>query len=154
MNTLFPLKFGLKAGCATLALLLGLVAVPTAEAQRITIDGRRIVVEPSTGGSVILNPTQPGFSPGARFRIDEEGKIVSAPGYRCSAATAATDAPIICRSQFNRNDVVVYRRDRQSNTFFVNTDNTVIQPSGSGIRILPDSGTVTPPGSGLRIIRD
>lgn len=149
-NTLSPIK----AGCTTLALLLGLVAAPTAEAQRIIIDGRGIQVEPSTGGSVILNPGNPGFPSGARFRIDEAGNIVSAPGYRCSAATAATDAPIICRSQFNRNDVVVYRRDRQSNTFFVNTDNTVTQPSGSGIRILPDSGTVTPSGSGIRIIRD
>ncbi|MFQ3613692.1 MAG: hypothetical protein SNJ68_08260 [Cyanobacteriota bacterium] len=146
----------MKMGCAAVALLMGLVAMPTAEAQRIIIDGRGIQVEPSTGGSVILNPTHPGsgFSSGARFRIDESGNIVSAPGYRCSAATAATDAPIICRSQFNRNDVVVYRRDRQSNTFYVNTDNTLIQPSGSGIRIVPNSETVTPSGSGIRIIRD
>ncbi|MFQ3584441.1 MAG: hypothetical protein SNJ85_05855 [Cyanobacteriota bacterium] len=146
----------IKMGCAAVALLMGLVAMPTAEAQRIIIDGRGIQVEPSTGGSVILNPTDPGsgFSSGARFRIDESGNIVSAPGYRCSAATAASDAPIICRSQFNRNDVVVYWRDRQSNTFYVNTDNTGIQPSGSGIRIVPDSETVTLSGSGIRIIRD
>ncbi|MEN9231999.1 MAG: hypothetical protein Q6L68_13935 [Thermostichus sp. DG02_5_bins_236] len=148
MNFLFPVK------AACVALLMGLVTMPAAEAQRIIIDGRRIQVEPSTGGSVILNPNNPGFSSGARFRIDESGNIVSAPGYRCSAATAATDAPIICRSQFNRNDVVVYRRDGQSNTFFVNTDNTVIQPTGSGIRILPNSGTVTPSGSGIRILQE
>lgn len=154
MNILTYTPSLVKTGCAALAVLLGLGFVPTAEAQRIIIDGRGIQVEPSTGGSVIVNPSNPGFSPGARFRIDEAGNVVSAPGYRCSAATAATDAPIICRSQFNRNDVVVYRRDRQSNTFYVNTDNTVVQPSGSGIRILPDSGTVTPSGSGIRIIRD
>ncbi|MEN9259410.1 MAG: hypothetical protein Q6L60_00475 [Thermostichus sp. HHBFW_bins_43] len=154
MNILTHTPSLMKTGSATLALLLGLVAAPSAEAQRIIIDGRGIQVEPSTGGSVIINPGNPGFSPGARFRIDEAGNVVSAPGYRCSAATAAADAPIICRSQFNRNDVVVYRRDRQSNTFFVNVDNTVSQPSGSGIRILPNSGTVPPSGSGIRIIRD
>lgn len=78
--------------------------------------------------------------------------MVSAPGYRCSAATAADNSPIICRSQFNSNDVVVYERDGRSNTFFVNTDNTGIRPSGSGLRILPNSEPVQPSGSGLRII--
>ncbi|MEN9202245.1 MAG: hypothetical protein Q6K80_02390 [Thermostichus sp. DG_1_6_bins_120] len=148
MNFLFPVK----ATCV--ALLMGLVTMPAAEAQRIIIDGRRIQVEPSIDGTVILNPNNPGFSAGARFRIDEAGNVVSAPGYRCSAATAASNAPIICRSQFNRNDVVVYHRDDQSNTFFVNTDSTVIQPTGSGIRILPNSGTITPSGSGIRILRE
>ncbi|MGQ9838292.1 MAG: hypothetical protein ACUVRV_10085 [Cyanobacteriota bacterium] len=141
----------MKMGCAAVALWIGLMAVPTAEAQQITIDGRRIQVQPSTGGLVIFNPINPS---GARFRIDESGNVVSAPGYRCNAATAATDAPVICRSQFNRNDVVVYRRDRQSNTFYVNTDNTVIQPSGSGLRVVPNSGTVAPFGSGIRILQD
>ncbi|MGY2778578.1 hypothetical protein ACVW0B_000467 [Thermostichus sp. MS-CIW-23] len=153
MKLLFPLQLGLS-----LALLLGPLAVSPAQAQRIVIDGRGIVVEPSTGGSVILNPDQPVFPPilpsAVPFSIDEEGKIVSAPGYRCSAATAADNSPIICRSQFNRNDVVVYERDGQSNTFFVNADNTVIRPSGSGLRILPSSEPVTPSGSGLRIILD
>ncbi len=149
MKLFFPRPLGLS-----LALLLG--AVAPAQAQRIVIDGRGIVVEPSTGGSVILNPDQPLLAPippgGVPFSIDAEGQVVSAPGYRCSAATAADNAPIICRSQFNPNDVVVYERDGRSNTFFVNTDNTVIQPSGSGLRILPNSEPVQPSGSGLRII--
>lgn len=153
MKLLFPLQLGLS-----LALLLGPLAVSPAQAQRIVIDGRGIVVEPSTGGSVILNPGQTVFPPilpsAVPFSIDGEGRIVSAPGYRCSAATAADNSPIICRSQFNRNDVVVYERDGQSNTFFVNADNTVIRPSGSGLRILPSSEPVTPSGSGLRIILD
>jgi hypothetical protein len=88
MKLLFPLQLGLS-----LALLLGPLAVSPAQAQRIVIDGRGIVVEPSTGGSVILNPDQPVFSPilpsAVPFSIDEEGKIVSAPwlplqcGYCC-----------------------------------------------------------------------
>ncbi len=143
MKLSIPLQLSLS-----LALLLG--AVAPAQAQRIVIDGRGIVVEPSTGGSVILNPDQPLLAPippgGVPFSIDAEGQVVSAPGYRCSAATAADNSPIICRSQFNPNDVVVYERDGR------NTDNPVIQPSGSGLRILPNSEPVQPSGSGLRII--
>ncbi|MFS8909613.1 hypothetical protein NW841_00520 [Synechococcus sp. H60.3] len=149
MKLFFPRPLGLS-----LALLLG--AVAPVQAQRIVIDGRGIVVEPSTGGSVILNPDQPLLAPfppgGVPFSIDAEGQVVSAPGYRCSATTAADNSPIICRSQFNPNDVVVYERDGRSNTFFVNTDNTGIRPSGSGLRILPNSEPVQPSGSGLRIL--
>lgn len=149
MKLSIPLQLSLS-----LPLLLG--AVVPAQAQRIVIDGRGILVEPSTGGSVILNPDQPLLAPippgGVPFSLDAEGQVVSAPGYRCSAATAADNSPIICRSQFNPNDVVVYERDGRSNTFFVNTDNPVIQPSGSGLRILPNSEPVQPSGSGLRII--
>ncbi len=144
MKLFFPYPLGLS-----LALLLG--AVAPVQAQRIVIDGRGIVVEPSTGGSLILNPDQPLLAPfpprGVPFSIDAEGQVVSAPGYRCSATTAADNSPIICRSQFNPNDAVVYERDGRSNTF-----NTGIRPSGSGLRILPNSEPVQPSGSGLRIL--
>jgi len=146
MKLSIPLQLSLS-----LALLLG--AVVPAQAQRIVIDGRGILVEPSTGGSVILNPDQPLLAPippgGVPFSLDAEGQVVSAPGYRCSAATAADNSPILCRSQFNPSEVVVYERDGRPNTLFA--DN-VIRPTGSGLRILPNPGPGQSSGSGLRII--
>jgi hypothetical protein len=122
-----------------------------AQAQRIVTDERGIVVEPSPGG--LLIPNQPLFAPippgRVPFSIDAEGQVVSAPGYRCSAATAADNSPILCRSQFNPSDVVVYERDGRPNTLFA--DN-VIRPTGSGLRILPNPGPGQSSGSGLRII--
>jgi hypothetical protein len=146
MKLSLPLQLSLS-----LALLLGTGA--PAQAQRMVIDERGIVVEPSPGGLLILNPNQPLFAPippgRAPFSIDAEGQVVSAPGYRCSAATAADNSPILCRSQFNPSEVVVYERDGRSNTLFA--DN-VIRPTGSGLRILPNPGPGQSSGSGLRII--
>jgi hypothetical protein len=147
MKLFLPLQLSLS-----LALLLG--AGAPAQAQRMVIDERGIVVEPSPGG--LLIPNQPLFAPippgRVPFSIDAEGQVVSAPGYRCSAATAADNSPILCRSQFNPSEVVVYERDGRSNTFFANTDNLVIRPTGSGLRILPNPGPGQSSGSGLRII--
>ncbi|MFS8893943.1 hypothetical protein [Synechococcus sp. O70.1] len=144
MKLFLPLQLSLS-----LALLLGTGA--PAQAQRIVTDERGIVVEPSPGG--LLIPNQPLFAPippgRVPFSIDAEGQVVSAPGYRCSAATAADNSPILCRSQFNPRDVVVYERDGRPNTLFA--DN-VIRPTGSGLRILPNPGPGQSSGSGLRII--
>jgi hypothetical protein len=144
MKLFLPLQLSLS-----LALLLGTGA--PAQAQRIVIDERGIVVEPSPGG--LLIPNQPLFAPippgRVPFSIDAEGQVVSAPGYRCSAATASDNSPILCRSQFNPSEVVVYERDGRPNTLFA--DN-VIRPTGSGLRILPNPGPGQFSGSGLRII--
>jgi hypothetical protein len=144
MKLFLPLQLSLS-----LALLLGTGA--PAQAQRIVTDERGIVVEPSPGG--LLIPNQPLFAPippgRVPFSIDAEGQVVSAPGYRCSPATAADNSPILCRSQFNPSDVVVYERDGRPNTLFA--DN-VIRPTGSGLRILPNPGPGQSSGSGLRII--
>jgi hypothetical protein len=144
MKLFLPLQLSLS-----LALLLGTGA--PAQAQRIVTDERGIVVEPSPGG--LLIPNQPLFAPippgRVPFSIDAEGQVVSAPGYRCSAATAADNSPILCRSQFNPSEVVVYERDGRPNTLFA--DN-VIRPTGSGLRILPNPGPGQSSGSGLRII--
>jgi hypothetical protein len=144
MKLFLPLQLSLS-----LALLLGTGA--PAQAQRIVTDERGIVVEPSPGG--LLIPNQPLFAPippgRAPFSIDAEGQVVSAPGYRCSPATAADNSPILCRSQFNPSEVVVYERDGRPNTLFA--DN-VIRPTGSGLRILPNPGPGQSSGSGLRII--
>jgi hypothetical protein len=144
MKLFLPLQLSLS-----LALLLGTGA--PAQAQRIVIDERGIVVEPSPGG--LLIPNQPLFAPippgRVPFSIDAEGQVVSAPGYRCSPATAADNSPILCRSQFNPSEVVVYERDGRPNTLFA--DN-VIRPTGSGLRILPNPGPGQSSGSGLRII--
>jgi hypothetical protein len=146
MKLFLPLQLSLS-----LALLLGLALLPRRSGLSSTSVG--IVVEPSPGGLLILNPNQPLFAPiptgGAPFSIDAEGQVVSAPGYRCSAATAADNSPILCRSQFNPSDVVVYERDGRPNTLFA--DN-VIRPTGSGLRILPNPGPGQSSGSGLRII--
>ncbi|MFS8777091.1 hypothetical protein [Synechococcus sp. W70.1] len=145
MKLFLPLQLSLS-----LALLLW--ADAPAQAQQIVIDERGIVVEPSPGG--LLIPNQPLFAPippgRVPFSIDAEGQVVSAPGYRCSAATAADNSPILCRSQFNPSDVVVYERDGRPNTLFA--DNLVIRPTGSGLRILPNPGPGQSSGSGLRII--
>jgi hypothetical protein len=144
MKLFLPLQLSLS-----LALLLG--AGAPAQAQRIVTDERGIVVEPSPGG--LLIPNQPLFAPippgRVPFSIDAEGQVVSAPGYRCSPATAADNSPILCRSQFNPSEVVVYERDGRPNTLFA--DN-VIRPTGSGLRILPNPGPGQSSGSGLRII--
>jgi hypothetical protein len=144
MKLFLPLQLSLS-----LALLLG--AGAPAQAQRMVIDERGIVVEPSPGG--LLIPNQPLFAPippgRVPFSIDAEGQVVSAPGYRCSPATAADNSPILCRSQFNPSEVVVYERDGRPNTLFA--DN-VIRPTGSGLRILPNPGPGQSSGSGLRII--
>jgi len=144
MKLFLPLQLSLS-----LALLLGTGA--PAQAQRIVTDERGIVVEPSPGG--LLIPNQPLFAPippgRVPFSIDAEGQVVSAPGYRCSAATAADNSPILCRSQFNPSEVVVYERDGRPNTLFA--DN-VIRPTGSGLRILLNPGPGQSSGSGLRII--
>jgi hypothetical protein len=144
MKLFLPLQLSLS-----LALLLGTGA--PAQAQRIVTDERGIVVEPSPGG--LLIPNQPLFAPippgRVPFSIDAEGQVVSAPGYRCSPATAADNSPILCRSQFNPSEVVVYERDGRPNTLFA--DN-VIRPTGSGLRILPNPGPGQSSGSGLRII--
>jgi hypothetical protein len=144
MKLFLPLQLSLS-----LALLLGTGA--PAQAQRMVIDERGIVVEPSPGG--LLIPNQPLFAPippgRVPFSIDAEGQVVSAPGYRCSAATAADNSPILCRSQFNPSEVVVYERDGRPNTLFA--DN-VIRPTGSGLRILPNPRPGQSSGSGLRII--
>ncbi|MFT0728719.1 hypothetical protein [Synechococcus sp. F70.1] len=144
MKLFLPLQLSLS-----LALLLGTGA--PAQAQRTVTDERGIVVEPSPGG--LLIPNQPLFAPippgRAPFSIDAEGQVVSAPGYRCSPATAADNSPILCRSQFNPSEVVVYERDGRPNTLFA--DN-VIRPTGSGLRILPNPGPGQSSGSGLRII--
>lgn len=146
-----------KMGCAAVVFCMGLGILPRAEAQRIVIDGQGIQVEANTGGTILFHRPSPGpeVVPGAHFRLDEAGNILSAAGYRCTAATAASDSPIICRSLLDRYETVIYWRDPQSNTFYVDHGDSRsprVFFSGSGLRVLPSSGRGTPSGSGLRII--
>ncbi|MDX2273046.1 MAG: hypothetical protein NW237_14010 [Cyanobacteriota bacterium] len=86
-------------GLATVlaALALGLGSPAQAEPKEKNVETRSIQVQPSGGG------------------------------YNCRAASAASDAPIICRSRSNKYDVRVYRRTDVNAVNYTNNGGIVIR---------------------------